>query len=208
MKIFLKFKEFIKGLLIKFKEWEETATKREKILLLLICIIIPLFLHYKFYINPTLNKINSLKNEIENIEKEISFYKNVSKKYEKLKKIIKEREDFLNEIKKILPDEREIPLLLKNIAQIAKNSGLEILLFKPGKEIEKDYYEIIPLTMKIEGQYKNILVFFNRIESMERLVVLESIAFQPDFKKQKLVVTVNFQTFKYTGKKLQKDYKK
>ncbi len=198
--------EKIKHLKKKFEEiferlkfWEETATKREKFLLFMISIILPLFLFYQFYFINVQEKIKNLEEEINKLNLEIAKYEKIVKGKEDLEKKLEKRREFLAEIQTILPSEKEIPDLLKEIAQKGKKNGLEILVFQPGSEIQKDYYNIIPLNIEVKGKFEQIINFFNEVENMPRLVILDSAQLESKEGDPNLVVKSQIHTFKYTG---------
>jgi len=168
----------MKALLEKLQTWEETATKREKFLIVFVSVLVPLFLFYQFYYVQAKEKINILREDVKKLDLEIKKYKNSVKKIKVLEVQMKQRREFLNRIKKILPSEKEIPDILRQISDLAKENNLEIITFEPGKEKPQDYYNIIPLKMEIEGRFSNIVNFLNSIESLQRLVVLNDIKFQ------------------------------
>ena len=192
----------MKALLEKLQTWEETATKREKFLIVFISILVPLFLFYQFYYVQAKEKINILREDVKKLDLEIKKYENLVKKIKVLEVQMKQRREFLNRIKKILPSEKEIPDILRQISDFAKENNLEIITFEPGKEKPQDYYNIIPLKMEIEGRFSNIVNFLNSIESLQRLVVLNDIKFQ--IKNNQLNAMATFHTFKYTGVPLKK----
>lgn len=191
-------------LFTRLKDWEETATRREKVLLFVISIVLPLFLFYKFYFVNAKEKIDHIKSEIGKLDAEIAKYEKIAKEKEELEKKLVMRKNFLNEIQKFLPNEKEIPELLKEIAQRGKKSGLEILVFQPGNEIQKDYYNIIPLSIEVKGPFENVLTFFNEIENMPRLVVLDSANIEMKEGESNLLVKSQIHTFKYTGVEVSK----
>ncbi|MCD6548062.1 MAG: type 4a pilus biogenesis protein PilO [Thermodesulfobacterium sp.] len=192
----------MKALLEKLQTWEETATKREKFLIVFVSVLVPLFLFYQFYYVQAKEKINILREDVKKLDLEIKKYKNSVKKIKVLEVQMKQRREFLNRIKKILPSEKEIPDILRQISDLAKENNLEIITFEPGKEKPQDYYNIIPLKMEIEGRFSNIVNFLNSIESLQRLVVLNDIKFQ--IKNNQLNAMATFHTFKYTGVPLKK----
>jgi len=192
----------MKALLEKLQTWEETATKREKFLIVFIFILVPLFLFYQFYYVQAKEKINILREDVKKLDLEIKKYENLVKKIKVLEVQMKQRREFLNRIKKILPSEKEIPDILRQISDLAKENNLEIITFEPGKEKPQDYYNIIPFKMEIEGRFSNIVNFLNSIESLQRLVVLNDIKFQ--IKNNQLNAMATFHTFKYTGVPLKK----
>ncbi|WP_038055326.1 type 4a pilus biogenesis protein PilO [Thermodesulfobacterium hydrogeniphilum] len=192
-------------LLEKIKTWEKTATTREKILTLVIVIILPLFLFLKFYYFPTKEKIAILKKDIINLNFKIKRYQNLVKKREILNKQLIQRKKFLEFVKNILPTEKEIPDLLKSLAYTAKRNNLEIISFKPVAEKFKDYYKEIPISIEFAGDFKDIINFFNDIENMARLIVLDRIEFKEN--NNELRVFAVFKTFQYTGKIISKKRK-
>lgn len=187
----------MKALIEKLETWEKTTTKREKLLIAFVFILLPLFLFYKFYYVQTKEKIDILKGDIERLNLELKKYENLAEKERILETQIRQRKEFLNRLKEILPSEKEIPGILKQIALLAKENNLEVVTFEPSEEIPQDYYNIIPIKMEIKGNFGSILRFLNSVESLPRLVVLENIKFQ--VKDARLSAVTTFHTFKYTG---------
>jgi len=197
-------KEKINNLKERLRHWEENSTKREKILLLIITIILPAFLFYKFYYLTSKEKMNLLKEDIKKVELEIAKYEGFVKREKDITLRVERRKKFLEEVKNILPTEKEIPQLLKNVSEIAKKHKLEILKFTPQAEQKRDYYDLIPFDMELKGHFYDITSFLNEIENLPRLVTLKNIEFLPQQKDEKLIIRANFNTYKYTGETLQK----
>ena len=65
---------------------------------------------------------------------------------------------------KQLPNKKEIDKLLQDISYHAIESGLVVLLFKPQKEIKKNFYAEIPVDIKLSGTYHDQAIFFDKIE--------------------------------------------
>jgi len=181
----------------RLKSWEENATKREKFLVIFVSILVPIFLFYQFYYTQAKEKIDTLSEEIKKLDLEIKRYEKLATKIELLEIQKKQRQEFLNRVKKILPSQKEIPDILKRISDVAKENNLEVITFKPGKEIPQNYYQIIPINMEIEGRFNNVIKFLNDIESLQRLIVLNNVKFR--MKNNCLNAMVTFYTFKYTG---------
>ncbi len=181
----------------RLKGWEATASTKEKVLVVIIIIVFPLFLFYQFYYVKVKDKINILKDDIKKLELEIEKYRQISQRFKILEAQLTQRREFLERIKKILPSEKEIPEILKKVSDLTKKNNLEVITFKPGKEISQDYYQIIPIEMTLQGRFKNVIEFFNDIESIERLIVLNNATFKME--KGFLNVNTTFHTFKYTG---------
>jgi type IV pilus assembly protein PilO len=197
------FTEFYK----RITEELNNKPKNTKILYLIITLILPLAIFYKFYYTPKKEKEKNLVQTIESLDKEILKYEQIAKKEKELEFIVKERRKFLEASQKMLPTEKEIPILLNNIAQLAKKRGLKVLQFVPKPEIQKNYYNEIPIELSFTGSFNNTFAFLNDVENLERLVNLISVEItQQD--KDTLLTKSTFHTFKYTGVELKPQGKK
>lgn len=192
----------------RLAKWEKESSRREKILLTLLTLGLPLFLFYQFYYNPSQEKIKILGEDIKSLELEIAKLESFVKKEKELTTQLKERKIFLEEVKLILPTEQEIPKLLKDVSLTAKKNGLEILSFTPKGEEKRDYYNVIPFDIHLKGNFYDILKFLNEVERLPRLVKLNSIELLPQEKEEKLIMKGNFITYKFTGEPLEKQGKK
>lgn len=193
-----------KELLERLERWDRESSKREKILLTLLTILLPLFLFYKLYYIPSQDKIRVLTEDIKKLELEIAKLESVVKKERELQIQLKERKNFLEEIKLILPSEQEIPKLLKDVSLMAKKNGLELISFIPKGEEKRDYYDIILFDINLKGNFYDILRFLNEVIKHERLIKLNSIELLPQEKDEKLIMRANFVIYKFTGEPLDK----
>lgn len=77
-----------------------------------------------------------------------------------------------------LPESRDIPSLLRQIAYFGSEAGLDIRHIILKKDIPKDGYFEIPFDMEVTGEYENIVTFFDAIRRMDRFVTLRDIKMQ------------------------------
>ena len=68
------------------------------------------------------------------------------------------------------PGEREIPILLEQIALFGKEAGIEFAGFRPGNEVTKDFYNEVPMALSIRGPFHNIGVFLDKISHYPRII--------------------------------------
>ncbi len=101
----------------------------------------------------------------------------------------------------LLPDEREIPSLLKGITEQGIEAGLEFKLFVPELEVAKDFYVEIPVTIEVEGDYRNVAEFFYKVSKMKRIVNIVNITMRPkDSLSTRLVTRCNAITYRFKEK--------
>jgi type IV pilus assembly protein PilO len=75
-----------------------------------------------------------------------------------------------------LPNEKEIPTLLTNIASLAKEQGLDVLRFKPSGEVPKGFYAEVPVELKLSGSFHQLVLFFQSVGDLPRIVNLGNLA--------------------------------
>jgi type IV pilus assembly protein PilO len=76
----------------------------------------------------------------------------------------------LKEVTAVLPENKEIPELLKSISSIGQQNGLEFLLFKPEQEFARDFVTEVPVGVHLKGHYHQMGIFFDQIRRLPRLI--------------------------------------
>lgn len=73
---------------------------------------------------------------------------------------------------KQLPDRSQIDGLLTDINQAGLSRGLEFELFKPGQEVQAEFYAEMPISIKVTGTYHDLGNFATDISKLSRIVTL------------------------------------
>lgn len=139
-----------------------------------VIIVIALFV----FILPKNKEIKDLETKILAQESEIA---KSQSKAEKLPEIIAINDDLknkLNELKKQLPDEKEVTSLLKQVSDFAINSGLKVDFWKPDQKKTHSsgiVYEI-PVKVELTGSYHNLGYFFSNITKLTRIVNISDLS--------------------------------
>jgi len=76
---------------------------------------------------------------------------------------------------KQLPNKKDIDKLLRDVSSNAVDSGLEVLLFKPEKEVKKNFYAEIPVVLKLTGSYHDLGLFYDKVANFPRIVNITNI---------------------------------
>jgi len=80
-----------------------------------------------------------------------------------------------SKLRKQLPNKTEVAALLVDISQTGLSSGLEFELFKPEKEIPKEFYAELPIKIRVTGSYHEFGEFVSGIAALPRIVTLHNI---------------------------------
>ncbi len=76
----------------------------------------------------------------------------------------------LDNLKAVLPDEKDVADLLRRMQVEAARSNLEIKSFKPSPTVTKQLHAEWPITIELEGTYHNLALFFDRVGKFTRIV--------------------------------------
>ena len=110
-----------------------------------------------------------------------------------------------------LPPQADIDELLRQLNDVGKKSGLEIVALEPGQEKPETFYASIPIKMRVAGNYHEIAVFFESVSKLRRIVNISGISFQtPVRKAEKVVLSASYMatTFRFLDDKKPQQAKK
>ncbi len=115
------------------------------------------------------NTISQLRTEKQNLQAEVA-------KGEAIQDQIAETEALFNEVTAQLPEQKEIPELLRQVSNLGKDSGLEVRLFRQQPEMKKTLHAEVPVEMAIKGGYHQIALFFDKVRHLDRIVNIANIS--------------------------------
>jgi type IV pilus assembly protein PilO len=144
--------------------------QKQKIALLAAVILIMVGLYIYLSVMPSLSVLHERQEELAKKQKELFELKKIVADLPRFEKELQQLEAQFKEALTLLPNTREIPSLLTNISNLARDCGLEILLFQPKPEVIENFYAQIPVEMKILGKYHDLGVFFDRVSKLPRIV--------------------------------------
>ncbi len=83
---------------------------------------------------------------------------------------VTELEGRLDNLKAVLPEEKDAADLLRRMQTVATQSNLEIKSFKPSPTVTKQLHAEWPITLELQGTYHNLAIFFDRVGKFTRIV--------------------------------------
>jgi type IV pilus assembly protein PilO len=144
------------------------TSRKALILVVFLCVIIGLYA-YAFFM-PWQREMKGYKGELNNLARELNESKAIAKDLQKFKdKVAKLNIELANALTQ-LPNEKEIPEILRNISTLGKESNLEFTLFKPKPEEPQQFYANVPIELVVLGSYHNTGMFFDRVSKLPRII--------------------------------------
>jgi type IV pilus assembly protein PilO len=100
---------------------------------------------------------------------------------------------------KQLPNKSEVESLLVEVNQSGMGRGLQFELFKPGPEINKEFYAELPINVRLTGNYHDFGAFAGDISKLSRIVTLNNISIVPNqqTKDGTLIMEAIVKTFRF-----------
>jgi type IV pilus assembly protein PilO len=119
---------------------------------------------------PKTGEITTIKSELDRLERNIELARGRAKNLQMLEADLVKAQGDLKVAIKLLPTTSEIPSLLKNITKLGNDSNLEFLLFSPEKQVSKEFYVEIPVSIELLGSYHDVAIFFDKVGKLDRIV--------------------------------------
>ena len=109
------------------------------------------------------------------LQRKLSEVRSVASNIEAFAEEIAELEMKLNRILRQLPNKKQLEVLLTDISNLGKTSGIEIMSFRRQDEVVHDFYAEVPIALEIEGSFHDLARFFDMISRLPRIVNMGSL---------------------------------
>jgi len=142
----------------------------KKVLILAACLCVMAGIYFYSFFMPQREEINRLDSELDKLAKELNESKMIVRDLQKFKEQVERLNQELITALTQLPNEKEIPELLKNISSLGRESNLEFILFRPKPEDPQQFYAKVPIELTLVGSYHNIGIFFDKLSKLPRII--------------------------------------
>jgi type IV pilus assembly protein PilO len=88
---------------------------------------------------------------------------------------------------------------LRKVTELGNESNLDFRFFDPKKEIARDFYVEIPVSIEVRGKYHDVAVFFDKVGHMDRIMNIHNVSMKP-VKAQSTTLTTKCDAVTYRFK--------
>jgi type IV pilus assembly protein PilO len=81
----------------------------------------------------------------------------------------------LQNLRAVLPEEKDAADLLRQMQTVATQSNLTIKSFKPQPTVTKQLHAEWPIALELDGTYHNLAIFFDRVGKFTRIVNISGV---------------------------------
>lgn len=127
--------------------------------------------------DPQQQVIQTLRTEVEKLDKEIATDKEKVRNLDELKRLNGELEVQLAKNQERLPPESEAVTLLKQLSDLGTRIGLTLRIWRPGgrQEDASKLFVKLPADVEMTGGYHTLALFFDRISKLPRIINVSKI---------------------------------
>lgn len=127
-----------------------------------------------FVTSGTRNETKTMTAEIERLRPLNAQAQIVSQNLNNFKATYKAREEEFAELKALLPEQRELTMVLQGIQDRARNNGLVLSKFNPKEDIQQDNYSGKKIEVTVVSGFAGLRAFFEQLAHYQRIVSISN----------------------------------
>lgn len=121
-------------------------------------------------LSPISVEIEGKTKQVAELQRKVDGLKALQARYAQFKKETEALEARLEELKKILPQDKEIEHILSQVQASARNAGLKIQQGVSKPVVDHDAYSEWPMEMQVTGDYHSLGAFLQKLRELPRIV--------------------------------------
>ena len=133
---------------------------------------------WNFYVSEIQTDIQMRQARLANLRADVTKGQATARQLPQFQGQVKELENRLENLRQVLPEEKDVADTLRRIETLATKSNLAIQRFQPGKPVQQKLYAEIPYKLEAEGTYHNLASFFDQISKFPRIINISEISIQ------------------------------
>src|ERR1041384_3461141 len=143
-----------------------------------------------FVTSGTRKQTQEMQNEIAQLRPKNAQAAIVQQNLNNFKAAYKAREEEFAELKALLPEQRELTMVLQGIQDRAKSNGLVLNRFNPKEDVQQDNYSGKRIEVSVVSGFANLRAFFEQLAHYQRIVSITNFELK-QLEKQSLTKTVD-----------------
>ena len=177
-----------------------------QIVLFILLFIALLFAGWKFDITKKRDELSGLERKEKEKIDILTVKQRKAANLNALKEQLKEMEISFGDMVRQLPNQTEVAGLLVDISQTGLGAGLEFKLFEPKAENPKEFYAVLPISIKVVGNYHQFGEFISGLAQLPRIVTAHEIKIKSEQANEKARIPIlEMNTIAKTYRALEED---
>jgi type IV pilus assembly protein PilO len=160
-----------------------------------------------FITRPTRAQTNEIKKEIAELLPKNTQAQIASQRLNEFRAVYKAREEEYEELKALLPEQRELTMVLQGVQDRARTNGLVLRKFVPKDDLQQENYSGKRIEVSVTSSFNSLRAFFEQLAHYQRIVSISNFQLtQLDKESGSKTVDASFDLTAYyvSAEKLQK----
>ncbi len=150
---------------------------KQRLMVLGVVVVLLLVGFYYWIYAPNAKTISGLRMKLSSVQSDLQGLRAINAKLPEFKAQSEGLQKQLLEMRKKLPQDKEIPGLLDSISKAGTESGLQFELFRPRAENKKEFYSEVPVDITVTGPFHAISMFLDKVVHFPRIVNISNFNF-------------------------------
>jgi Tfp pilus assembly protein PilO len=123
-----------------------------------------------FVTSGTRKDTKALQDQIATLQKANLEMQVASQRLNDFRAMYKNKQEELEELKALLPEQRELTNVLQGIQDRAKTTGLTLRHFSPKDDVQQDFYSGKKIDVAVQSSFSSLRAFFDQMAHYQRIV--------------------------------------
>lgn len=123
-----------------------------------------------FYISGVKAEVQKLNDEVAQLQSKNQAAKIATQRINEFRTLFARKEEEYDELKVLLPEQREITVVLQGLQETARGSKLSVARFSPREDAQQDFIMAKPVEVEVDSNYANLKDFFEKMANLQRIV--------------------------------------
>jgi type IV pilus assembly protein PilO len=123
-----------------------------------------------FVTSGTRKDTKSLQDQISVLQKANAEAQIASQRLSEFRTAYKNKQEELEELKALLPEQRELTKVLEGIQDRARTTGLSLRKFSPKDDMQQDFYSGKKIDVSVQSSFSGLRSFFDQMAHYQRIV--------------------------------------
>ena len=177
-----------------------TKKLQQNLIALVIFFAMATFGFYNYLWTPLDKKCTEAETKFSQVEKKLASTKRRAQELPKLQAEMQYLKREVSQLEKFLPEDKEIPGLIRIITKKAQGYQLQLASLNPRPIVAMQHYNEVPFQISLRGRYHSLARFFTDIGQTSRLLSVRDVSYTA-YKgsvKDPQTITTNFTFVAYT----------
>jgi Tfp pilus assembly protein PilO len=123
-----------------------------------------------FVTSPTRAETQTLNDQIAQLQAKNQAAEIATQRINEFRSLYASKQAEYDELKVLLPEDREITNVLKGLQETANNSRLIVMRFSPRDDTQQEFVMGKPVEIEVDSNFNNLRDFFDKMAKLQRIV--------------------------------------